>query len=92
MKKGPKEVKMDENGNPIVPENKGEKLKKVGKKIVAGVGLVLGCVAAFVLVGLAMDSSDKSSDFADFGTDTDIPETSEENEESSDSENSESES
>lgn len=89
MKKGLKEVKMDENGNPILP--KGEKLKKVGKKIVAGLGLAIGCVAAFVLVGLAMDSSDKSSDFKDFGTETDIPETSEEKEESSDSENSESE-
>lgn len=76
MKKGkknkvPVEVKTDENGNPILPEEKKNDVKAIGKKVLVGVGLVLGSILAFVAVGLAMDAHDGSSEDISFdGTDS----------------------
>lgn len=67
MKKDKKlrEVKVDENGNPIENEKKKIDWKNVGVKIVIGLGAVAVGAFTFCAVGVAMamaaDASDESS-------------------------------
>ena len=65
--KEPKEVKMDENGNPI--DEKKIDWKGIGKKVAFGLTAAAVGIVTFCLVGIAMagkaDPSDESSEEGD---------------------------
>ena len=67
----PEEVKKDENGNIVNPEQKTGKGKNIGKKVLIGAIGAIGGVVTFVLVGVAMAlaADSKSSDTVDAGDD-----------------------